>query len=340
MEYYEGGRLLSQRDSGGNKPVIYLTSSNRSSGKTTYWTRLLFRHYKETGKPFALFWRYLHELDNCAEKVFADQKALFFPLDNVTAKRNKREPFTRLYFNDEKEACGYVFALNGADGCRKFSPLFRNISEIFFDEFQSEMGAYCPQEITKFQSLYYTVARSSNGIRHVPVYMASNCVSVLNPYYTNLGIGENLREGQRFQRGVGWVCELWENKDASKSMQESAFGRAFAGSNYIKFAAQNVYLKDSQNCIARAECNTTYVCTLVYNGKSFGIRYGADGLYYCDDRFDPYCLRRYSVDRAGVSGGVVYQPVQNWHFRTAFDSGCFRFANQECKSAVFRWLSL
>lgn len=40
MSYYDGTKLLSLKDINGNLPEIYICTSNRSAGKTTYFNRL------------------------------------------------------------------------------------------------------------------------------------------------------------------------------------------------------------------------------------------------------------------------------------------------------------
>lgn len=40
-KYYDGTRLLSMLDANGNKPEIYICTTNRTGGKTTYFGRLL-----------------------------------------------------------------------------------------------------------------------------------------------------------------------------------------------------------------------------------------------------------------------------------------------------------
>lgn len=53
-----------------------------------------------------------------------------------------------------------------------------------FDEFQSENNDYCPNEVQKFISVHTSVARGQGKqLRYVPVYMLSNPVTLLNPYY-------------------------------------------------------------------------------------------------------------------------------------------------------------
>lgn len=46
MKYYDGGRLLGMTDLEGNLPEIYISSTNRSGGKTTYFNRYAFKRWR------------------------------------------------------------------------------------------------------------------------------------------------------------------------------------------------------------------------------------------------------------------------------------------------------
>ena len=55
---------------------------------------------------------------------------------------------------------------------------------MIFDEFQSETNHYCTDEIRKFISVHTSVARGQGKqSRYVPVFMLSNPVSIINPYF-------------------------------------------------------------------------------------------------------------------------------------------------------------
>ena len=49
-EYYDGTKILSMLDINGNKPELYLITSNRSGGKTTYFGRLCVNRFKKKGE--------------------------------------------------------------------------------------------------------------------------------------------------------------------------------------------------------------------------------------------------------------------------------------------------
>ena len=75
--YYDGTRLLSTKDINGNTPELFLCTSNRTGGKTTYFGRLEVNRFIKQGKKFCLLYRYKYELDDIADKFFKDIKSLF-----------------------------------------------------------------------------------------------------------------------------------------------------------------------------------------------------------------------------------------------------------------------
>ena len=72
QEYYDGTKLLSMLDINGNKPEIYIVTTNRTGGKTTWFGRWFTKGFKEKKEKFALIYRYNYELDNVADKFFKD----------------------------------------------------------------------------------------------------------------------------------------------------------------------------------------------------------------------------------------------------------------------------
>src|SRR5699024_10322666 len=86
-KYYDGTKLLSMLDINGNKPEIYMCTTNRTGGKTTYFGRLLINRYLDKGEKFCLIYRYNYELDDVAEKFFKDLNTLFFPEYEMISRR-------------------------------------------------------------------------------------------------------------------------------------------------------------------------------------------------------------------------------------------------------------
>ena len=217
MAYYDGTKLLSLNDINGNKPEIYICTTNRTGGKTTYFGRLVVNRFLERGEKFAILYRYKYELDNCAEKFFKDIGALFFKRNLMTSKKRASGIYHELFLDGN--SCGYALSINSADNIKKNSHLFNDVQRMIFDEFQSETANYCPNEVSKLISIHTSIARGQGEqVRYVPLFMISNPVSLINPYYVEMGISKRLTPDVKFLRGDGWVLEQGYIESAAMTM--------------------------------------------------------------------------------------------------------------------------
>lgn len=342
MTYYSGTKLLSMTDINGKKPEIYLCTTNRTGGKTTYFGRLCVNRFNKTGSKFALLYRFNYELDDCADKFYKDLKTLFFEGTNMTSKRRANGIYHELFIDDKP--CGYALSLNSADQIKKNSHFFSDVDRIIFDEFQSETEHYCTDEVKKFISIHTSIARGQGEqVRYVPVYMLANTVSILNPYYVELGISERLREDTKFLKGDGFVLEQGFIESASLAQKESGFNRAFAKSQYVAYASENVYLNDNKAFVEKPVGNSRYMATLKYKGSFYGIREYADlGVVYCDSKADNTFPIKISVTTDDHQINYVMLKRNDLFLATMrfyFEHGCFRFKDLKCKEAVLNALA-
>ena len=341
-KYYDGTKLLSMSDIHGKKPEIYLCTTNRTGGKTTYFSRLLINHFLKGNGKFCLIYRFNYELSDCANKFFKNINELFFPAYHMKSENCARGLYNELFLNGQP--CGYAIALNGADKIKTYSHVFSDVQRMLFDEFQSETNHYCPDEIKKFISVHTSIARGNGKqVRYVPVYMLSNTVSLINPYYTEMGISDRLKTETKFLKGDGFVLEQGYNEGAAKAQQESGFNRAFAKNEYVAYSAQAVYLNDKTAFIERICGKNVYVCTLKYRGEYYSIReYPEQGIVYCDNKPDLSYPVKITVTTDDHE--INYIMLRNNDFllsnlRYYFDHGVFRFKNLQCKEAVIKALS-
>lgn len=341
-KYYDGTKLLSLTDINGKKPEVYICTTNRTGGKTTYFGRLLVNRFNKTGGKFALIYRYNYELDDCADKFYKDIGKLFFPGTEMTSVRRAKGIFHELYINNKH--CGYAISINSADQIKKYSHLFSDVQEMLFDEFQSETNHYCADEVKKFISVHTSIARGNGEqIRYVPVYMLANPVSIINPYYVEMGISNRLRDDTRFLRGDGFVLEQGFVEAASTAQKESGFNRAFAKNAYVAYSSECVYLNDNKAFIEKPSGVGRYMCTLRYKGVDYAIREFAEtGIMYVDDRADKNFRLRITVTTEDHQ--INYVMLQRSDFvitnlRYLFEQGCFRFKDLRCKEAVIKALS-
>lgn len=341
-QYYDGTKLLSMTDINGNKPELLLCTTNRTGGKTTYFGRLVVNRFKKHGKKFGLIYRYNYELDDCADKFFKDLSTLFFNGEIMTSKRRAQGIFHELWLGDKH--CGYALSLNSADTLKKYSHLFNDIDSMIFDEFQTESGKYCKDEIKKLLSIHTSVARGQGKqVRYVPVYMLSNAVTIINPYYVALGISERLNTDTKFLKGDGFVLEQGFIDSASKAQKESGFNRAFSKEKYVTYSSENIYLNDNATFIEKPSGKGLYLATLKYNGCNYGIReYGEQGIIYCDDRADVTFRNRITVTTDDHEVNYVMLKRNDVFInmlRYYFEHGAFRFKDLKCKECVLKCLS-
>lgn len=350
-KYYDGTKLLSLSDINGNKPEIYMCTSNRSAGKTTYFNRLCVNRYIDSAEKFAVLYRFRYELDDIADKFFKDIGPLFFPDKIMRSEPKAGGIYHQLYLQDKTDdskkggmPCGYAMCLNSADQIKKYSHLFSDVKRIVFDEFQSETNHYCNNEVKKFISIHTSLARGHyKQSRYVPVYMLSNPVTILNPYYVHLGISERLMGNTKFLRGDGFVLEQGHNEGASKAQKTSAFNRAFSKDEYIAYSAESVYLNDQLAFVNKMVGKSRYLCTLKYENTEFAIReFPEEGVLYCDTRVDSSFKDRIAVTTDDHNINYVmlnYNKLFLQQLRYYFDKGCFRFKDLRCKEAVLKALS-
>ena len=342
QKYYDGTKLLSLKDINGNKPEIYMCTTNRTGGKTTYFGRLCVNAFLKKGEKFGLIYRYNYELDNVVEKFYKDIGSLFFHGHEMTAKRRASGIFHELFLDDK--SCGYALSLNSADQIKKYSHLFNDIERMIFDEFQSETNHYCSDEVKKLLSIHTSIARGQGEqVRYVPVYMLSNPVSIINPYYIEMGISERLRDDTKFLRGDGFVLEQGYIDSASKAQKESGFNRAFSRNSYVAYSSECVYLNDNKAFIEKPLTKGRYLATLKYHGKDFGIReYPEEGIIYCDNRPDSSFITKITVTTDDHEINYVMLKRNDLflsNLRWYFERGCFRFKDLRCKECVLKALS-
>lgn len=347
MGYYDGTKLLSLRDINGKRPEIYISTSNRGPGKTTYFNRYAVNKFLKNNEKFAAMYRYTTDLENVADKFFKDIKGLFFPKYNMISKRDPSKAFYNIWIqhqDGEPKHAGYAIALNAAEKIRQNSHLMSDVKRILFDEFQTESNSYLSDELVKFQSIHTSLARGHGEFaRYLPVYMIANYCSIINPYYIGMGISDRLRADTKYLRGDGWVLEQGFYPEAAQALQESGFMRAFRNSSYNKFAAQNVYLNDNMTFIATPKGRSQYLCSIAYNDILYAVRaYPLQGIVYCDkspDKSFPIKLALTTADHdinfvmLKSSADIVIQ------LRWYFEHGCFRFKDLQCKECILKMVS-
>ena len=148
-----------------------------------------------------------------------------------------------------------------------------------------------------------------------------------------------MKTDTNYLRGDGFVVEQGFYQNVAEQQKQSGFNRAFKNENYLKFAAQNVYLNDNLNLIEKMQGISDYIVTIKKDGKFYGIRRFKDtGLFYVDNRADETYPDKIVPNANEQEEGYMLLGRSNVlmsSLRYAFEKGYVRFRNQECKSVFF-----
>ena len=342
MAYYDGTKLLSLQDINGKRPDIYISTSNRSAGKTTFFSRYFVNRFIKHKELFGLFYRYNYELSDVADKFFSEIKNLFFPAYTMTSKSRAKGIYHELYLNGE--LCGYAISINSAEQLKKYSHLFSSIQRILYDEFLSENNKYCNNEVEKFLSILVSISRGNGQqVRRVPVYLLGNFTSLLNPYYIALDISARLTINTNYLRGPGWVLEQGFYREVAQAQKETGLLQAFSDNKYTRYATEKVYLNDNDVFIERPGGLSNYIATIIIDGKNYALReYPEEGVIYCDTSIDATYPRKLAFSASEMNVNYIMLKQNDFFLATMrefFEYGCFRFKDLECKKAVFKMLS-
>lgn len=338
--YYDGTKLLSLLTLSGKKPEIYICNTNRSSGKTTFFNRMCVKKFINNKSKFGILYRYNNELNGVSEKFFKEINQLFFKNHKMTEKERANGTFIELFLDDV--SCGYAFSLNSDTKLKKYSHLLSDCDRYIFDEFQDENNRYLKNEVNKFISVHTSVARGNGKqIRYVPVYMISNPISLLNPYYIDMNISTKLTHNTHFLRGEGYVLEQSFNMNSAKLHKNSQFNTAFSNNDYIPYLSENIYLNDDDSFIEKINEKSKYLFTLKYNKKFYSIKQLNSSIIYCCNKTDSSFPKKYAVQLSDISSDypLLNNVIIIKTLRDYFEKGYFRFSNIDSKQAIMKLLS-
>lgn len=341
-EFYNGSKLLSMKDLEGRDPLIRICVGNRTAGKSYYFKRLLLRRYLRKGEQFIILKRNLQELKGTVQGFFKDIAWEFegVSLIEYTIIKNKILGI-KLKRGKAEETCGYIISVKDTEVIKNNSSLFVLVNNLLFDEFQKEDNNYLPNEIENIANILTSVSRG--GGKHIRegvcLFMVSNKVSLINPYFLYFDITKRLKPDTKFLRGNGWVLEVCFNDSASKAIKESAIGRVFNGSKYLKYSTENLELLDDDAFIkTNIKDEFTYIATLAYNGKYYKLLYFINlGIYYVGENGEKTCKTILSLHIQDHSDSgtllITRMPIVKELMRY-FEAGRLYFESLECKNCI------
>lgn len=336
-----------------NVPGIRMFVTNRTAGKTTSFLRFILAEAIRD-RQFVLAYRKQGDLAK-SSKIFEDVLSIFEEFSNIIEVIDKagvtkgtREYYAKIKRDDENielKKIGFCIWLEEADNIKKYSSIFRKVAHYGMDEFQIESGKYLKKEISLFQSLYQTISRGGGErSRKVDVTLLSNDISLINPYYLHWRIPERLKPGTRKLRGDGWILFYELNLEARKAIEDNIVNSAFKDSLYSKYSRGYGQLINSNTFVEKLSGKAIYLCTLYYEGKSYGIRnFVGQNLIYISRGIEPSCKLKFVLSDSEIEMNkyLLKRNSDIWKgIRQAYDANRIRYQSVECKNVMFEMLGV
>lgn len=352
MEWFSLDEILRKRDSLGTIPELYIIMSNRGGGKTYNICKKLLDDYFDTGMKFGILTKFKNSLGGVAPGMFEIVLRDSFPewvmvefqpkgccYAVIELQKNIYNEEGSEVVDVERRHVGYTIAITSSIAIKKCSSKLYDIEQMFLDEFQ---GDYCPDEVNQFVRIHMSVARggeeSKGGVRYVPVYLASNTISIDNPYFQVLGCVDKLQSNTKFYRGNGYIVQIYRNDDVAEAQRKSAFNRAFANTDELAMSLDNTWLNDNGACVAKPDNwghGISYY-NFVYDDKKFGVyEYPDVGYWYISRKFNPKAPINFNI---GTDAKENIRSIKNapavLKLRQLYFDGVVRFHDQQLKTII------
>lgn len=344
-------KWLCRPDADGHMPEIYVTMSNRTGGKTYFVAYLLLKLWQDFDVKFALLTRTGSELGNVVGGIFGAVMEEFpgFIIEEVVAVPNTYSEIIMRY--DEKdedgknvrktEIIGYVLCVNASDKIKKFSSEFYDVDIMFMDEFQADR--YLPKEVDKWVNIHMSVARGhGQASRCVPVIMASNSLTIVNPYFNMWKLESKIQTDTKYYRGSGLSVLRFVNDEVAKQQSMSRFNIACSGNAQLESNITNSWLNDSRACVCKPDKSwglSHYIATFIKGDDKYAMRMYDNGYIYVNRSIDETHNNVFALSVDGVENiECANRSVPLLIMKKEFLKGNVRFSDLTCKYTMLDWI--
>lgn len=241
----------------------FVTKDNiRTDGENEF---IYMRRYKEE----------LSDIDTFFDDLIAENA---FPGHDLEVRKHK-------YFYIDGKLAGRVMTLSQAV-IKKSTP-FPKVKTIIFDEFiidtEGSVYHYLRDEVTAFLEAYESIAR----LRDVRVLFLSNAITVVNPYYLFFEL-EFPKNGKDITTKNDVLLQYYDNNVYKEAKNATRFGKMIAGTDYGKYAIDNVALRDDESFIRKRTPKCTNMFNVSYGGQTLGVWRDTETWdFYVSEKFDP-----------------------------------------------------
>lgn len=337
-DYYNAGNLLRMSASAAEY-AMYIITSTRSNGKTSYFTMYNCMMFKKFKKNVCYLVRQVNELSNY-DMVFSDIIDRYnFGLD-LKSKTIITNVLSAVYC--EGEVFAYVANLRKIDTLKKYSSLFADTELILIEEYQIEEGRMLRREPELLKSVIRTVGRGHGEmVREVLTVLLGNPVTLLNPYLVYFGIAPRYRGKDGIIKNGKVAAQFSLANKASELAAQSSVTDLFKNTDYD---IGKSFLYAGDGFLAKPPGKTKYLFTVTVGQTRIGIREDTRELKcYCTKSADPSCSVNMvlSVDDMEENAVLMKRYTYSWKYlESRFTAGKLFYQTMEIKEIMFDLLGV
>lgn len=273
----------------------YLTfiSTIRGRGKTYGFTKQIIQDYLKHGWRACEFTRYKSNLPGLTDSYFNKIQANNeFP--DYIFKADKRYMYiSKKPAPGDKpdwEVMGYFVALSKHQDTKNESSRFFNVRRIKLDEAaidkrKNRFVQYLPNEAEILFEAVESVCREQPGGEQVEprIYLLSNAVDLMNPYFLFYHIGTEPKEGYSWVPGTDKRVLLhYELNDAyaKAKSEETVAGKLMSLGGAGQDVLQGRFYTPADDFVAKKPGRAKFEFGIVYNGARFGVWFDDRDCFY------------------------------------------------------------
>lgn len=298
----------------------------RGVGKTYAAKRRVIKNFLKDGAQFIYLRRYDTELKQ-------SQMVNFFS-DICTEFDGHEFDYKNKTFFIDNQIAGWCIPLSRAAQYK--SVPFPSVTMIIFDEFIIDQGLirYLPDEVQCFNEMYSTIAR----LRDVKVFFLSNAITFVNPYFLYYDL--KMPEGAKKIATKGDILiQMVDSPDYTQAASTTRFGRIIAGTDYVKYAFQNDFLRDTDTFVIETMPSGLNCCAiLTIHGQLLGL-YQGNTNWWISEKYDTTCQRKVALTaddhdetttlRTYAANRIMIEELQQRYYK-----GTLRFTSIKAKNLI------
>lgn len=335
-EFYSASTLLNKKDKKGKQPILFISTNNRSAGKTSYACMFSYYMKKEFGYETVFLSRKVAELKSYHE-IFSDVAQTYHWKETFTTKQKVKDTIYEIKIDNE--TLGYTLCLKKDNDIKKYSPIFSHVELCILDEYQEEDGKFIKNEPTKLQSILRSIGRGGgNQVRDIITILFGNPVTLLNPYLIKFNIDKSYSKEKEYIIEKRLVAEFLIQETAADQMEKSALTELF-DDKHSKYSCGKTFLIASEPFIEKCDRKSKYLFTIIYDSTLLGVRQSLkDGSIHVGKQIDKSCKIILAFRALDMEQNI--QMLANRDFtwnkiRMSFNNGKLKFQDTECKYIMF-----